>query len=116
VSCWRRFPAAWSASVKVFASTRTGCAGNGGCQGILGAGLISSLADQLAGFAFGGCDGLVAAEAISYRSGRDVRTQIASHGTGTPRKFETSTRNLRSDYPSGCHDSIYIVFTSITES
>ena len=83
---------------------------------ILGAGLISRLADQLVGFVFGGCDGLVAAEAISYHKGRDVNTQIATHGTGTPRKFEASTRNLRDDYPSGCHDSDYLVFTSITES
>lgn len=80
---------------------------------ILGAGL-SWLGDELLGFAFGGCDGLVAAEAITYRGGRDVYAQIASHGTGTPRKFETSTRNLRTDYPSGCQDSSYLVGTSIT--
>jgi hypothetical protein len=29
--------------------------------------------------------------------------------------FDTSTRNLRTDYPSGCQDSSYLVGTSITE-
>lgn len=81
---------------------------------ILGAGL-GWLTDKLLGFAFGGCDGLVAAEAITYRSGRDLHAQIASHGAGTPRTFETSTRNLRADYPSGCQDSSYLVGTSIAE-
>lgn len=81
---------------------------------IVGAG-VSWLADKLVGFAFGGCDGLVAAEAITYRSGRDLHVQIADHGSGSPRTFATSTRNLRTDYPSDCQDSSYLVGTAITE-
>jgi hypothetical protein len=84
---------------------------------LLGTALVGWLTDWLnseLAFAFGGCDGLVAAEAITYPSGRAVATQIAEHGSGTPRIWETSTRNLREDYPTNCQSSSYLIFTSIT--
>ncbi len=81
---------------------------------LAGAG-IAALADRLVGWAFGGCDGLVAAEAIVYADGQKVQQQITSHGTGVPRKFETSTRNLNDNPPFGCHSSSYLIFTSITQ-
>jgi hypothetical protein len=82
---------------------------------VLGAG-FGWLADRLVGFAFGGCDGLVAAEAIPYATGSEVQGQLAAHGAGTPRKFATSTRNLRDDFPADCRASSYLVVTSITRS
>lgn len=81
-----------------------------------GAGVISWLADKLVGWAFGGCDGLVAAEAIVYETGLKVQHQITDHGSGTPRRFATSTRNLRGDAPSGCNSSSYLIYTSITQA
>jgi hypothetical protein len=81
---------------------------------IAGAG-VAAFADRLVGLAFGGCDGVVAAEAIAYSNGRNVQQQIANHGSGVPRTFETSTRNLREDFPWGCNSSSYLVFTSITQ-
>jgi len=72
--------------------------------------------DEFVSFAkapFGGCDGLVAAETIFYRTGRDVQEQLLLHGGGAPRKFQTSTRIENGDVPSGCRQSSYLVFSSI---
>jgi hypothetical protein len=73
------------------------------------------MADRLVGWAFGGCDGLVAAEAIVYPDGQQVQQQITSHGTGVPRTFETSTRNLTDNPPFSCNSSSYLIYTSITQ-
>jgi hypothetical protein len=82
---------------------------------LLGAG-FAWLTERLVGFAFGGCDGLVAAETIVYATGGKVQGQLASYGTGVPRTYQASTRNLREDFPSGCRSSSYLVYTSITQS
>jgi hypothetical protein len=82
---------------------------------LLGAG-FAWLTERLVGFAFGGCDGLVAAEAIVYATGTKVQAQLASHGVGVPRTFHESTRNLREDFPWGCRSSSYLVYTSITQA
>lgn len=83
--------------------------------GILGAGLFTWLADTLLGIAFGGCDGLVAAGSMTYLTGRDVQDQMLQQGSGTPRKFQTSTRTELGNPPTTCQNSNYLVFTSITQ-
>jgi hypothetical protein len=82
---------------------------------LLGAG-FAWLTERLVGFAFGGCDGLAAAETIVYAGGGEAQRQLASHGAGVPRTSQASTRNLREDFPWGCRSSSYLVFTSITQS
>jgi hypothetical protein len=78
---------------------------------ILAAGL-TWLYDKYVAFAFGGCDGLVAAEAIVYDTGQHVQRQLS----GTPPRFEASTRNLaQGTPPDGCNSSSYLIYTSITQ-
>jgi hypothetical protein len=83
---------------------------------LLGAGVTSYIFDQLLGFAFGGCDGLVAAGSMFYATGRDAQYQLLQQGSGTPRTFQTSTRSDRIPFPTDCQSSNYLVFTSIIQT
>jgi hypothetical protein len=77
---------------------------------------FSWLGDQLLAVAFGGCDCLVAAGTMAYVTGRDVQDQLLQQGSGTPRKFQTSTRSELGNPPTTCQNSNYLVFTSVTQT
>ncbi|GAC1347237.1 MAG: hypothetical protein NVSMB27_12250 [Ktedonobacteraceae bacterium] len=91
-------------------------AAEGSLTGSLLGAAIAVLIDLLVTWLLTGCDGLVAAETITYRRGRDVQDQIALHGVQG--KVTGSTQFLASpDDSSGplCNDSSYTVFSSIAE-
>jgi hypothetical protein len=78
--------------------------------------LAAFMIDELATWLLGGCDGLVAAQTITYRRGRDLRDQIALHGAQG--MVTGSTQFLASpDDSSGplCNNSSYTVFSTTSE-
>ncbi len=82
---------------------------------LLGAAIAVAL-EELVTWLLTGCDGLVAAQMIPYRRGRDLQDQIALHGVQG--KVTGSVQCLASpDDSSGplCNDSSYTVFSSIAE-
>jgi hypothetical protein len=53
---------------------------------------------------------------MAYVTGRDVQDQLLQQGSGTPRKFQTSTRSELGNPPTTCQNSNYLVFTSVTQT
>jgi hypothetical protein len=78
--------------------------------------VVAWFADNLVNFAFGGCDGLVAAKVMPFPTGRDVQEKITDFGNGTPRRFTMSIPDQRFDAPTLCRSSSYVVSSSITQS
>lgn len=102
------------------AKNNLGALGMAAAGGFLGGSLLGAaiavLLEEFVAWLLTGCDGLVAAEAITYRRGRDVQDKIAMHGVQG--KVIGSTQFLASpDDSSGplCNDSSYTVFSSIAE-
>jgi hypothetical protein len=82
--------------------------------GSLAGAVIAVALDLLLGWVFTSCDGIVAADSINYRKGRDIQDLMAV--PGSQGKLNRQAQFLGGDAPGICENSSYTVFSSITQS